>query len=250
MSEQTCVPNTLVGFLNQLPKVPETELCKDSCCMICHRDYSTDSADVAVVLPCKHHVGLECISTWLSMPRKNSCPMCRRVFFKVIDHEDVEEYRREVVRRVGQQPSHAQSRTWYDYFVADAAERYEESLIRAREFFARNSLETWFSDQEELEYNIANRATAFRTLAVREMMLYIDFGHDGDIPPLVGPVRGPLNAEQLEALFQELRRRGAFRFESFEPFVGLSDRQIWSLHREAGECYTTEGGGFWSLATD
>ena len=248
MSEKI-VPRTLVGYLNQLPKVPEAELRKDSCCMICHREYGTDSADVAVMLPCKHHVGLECISTWLSMPRKNSCPMCRRVFYKVIDHEDVEEYRREVVRRVGLPPQerHAQSRTWYDYFVQAAAEQYTESLTRAREFFASNSLETWFSDREELEYNIAKRATAFRTLAVREMMLYIDFGHDGGFPPIVGPIAEPLNAEQLEALFQELRRRGAFQFASFEPFVGLSDRQIWLLHREAGECYTTERGEFWSL---
>lgn len=248
MSERS-VPRTLVGFLNHLPKVPETELRKDSCCMICHRDYGTDSADVAVVLPCKHHVGLECISTWLSIPHKNSCPMCRRVFFRLIDEDSVEAYRREVVRRVGLPPQerHAQPRTWYHYFVEAAAEQYHESLTQAREFFARNSLETLVPDQEDLEHHITNRATAFRTLAVREMIMYIDFSHNGDIPPLVGPITGPLNANQMEALFQGLRRRGALQFGSHEPIVGLSDRDVWLLHREAGECYTTEGGGLWSL---
>lgn len=81
-------------------------------------------------------------------------------------------------------------------------------------------------------------------------MLYIELGHDADLPPLVGPITGPLNAEQLEALFQELRRKGAFEqdLQPFEPYVGLTDRQMWLLHREEGECYTTEEGGFWSLA--
>ena len=94
--------------------------------MICHREFGTDSADdIAVRLQCNHHVGLECISIWLSIPDKNSCPTCRRVLFDVIDHEDVEEYRRKIVRRVGQPPQegHAQLPTWYDYFVEAAAEQ-------------------------------------------------------------------------------------------------------------------------------
>lgn len=134
---------SLEEFLDQLPKVPEKELSKDSSCMVCRRDYGTDSDDVAVMLPCNHHVGLECISIWLSMPGKNSCPMCRRIFFDVIDHGDEEEYRREVVRRVGHghlpQEGHAQIPTWYDCFVEAAAEQYQESLTRARELFERIS---------------------------------------------------------------------------------------------------------------
>ena len=46
-------------FLDQLAKIPENELSEDRCCMICRQDYGTDSLDVAVRLPCNHHVGLE-----------------------------------------------------------------------------------------------------------------------------------------------------------------------------------------------
>lgn len=46
-------------FLDQLAKIPENELPKDGFCMICHREYGKDPLDVAVRLPCNHHVGLE-----------------------------------------------------------------------------------------------------------------------------------------------------------------------------------------------
>lgn len=242
---------TIAEFLDQLPTVPERELTKDSSCMVCRREYGTDPDDVAVMLPCNHHVGLECISIWLSIPGKNTCPMCRHIFFDVVDHGDEEEYRREVVRRVGtghlSQEGHAPRPTWYDRFVEAAAEQYQASLTRARQLLARIPSGSWNPDHGELEYIIANRATAFRTLAVREVMLYIELEV---LPPLMGPVTGPLNAEQLEALFLALCQRGAFdpALEPFEPYVGMTDRQMWLQHREEGECYTTEDGGFWSLA--
>lgn len=254
-------------FLDQLAKVPEDELSKDSLCMICHRDYGTDSADVAVRLPCNHHVGLECISTWLSPDKrdcKNSCPMCRRVFFDVINEEDEEEYRREVLRRVGQPPQegHAQGDNprWYGYFLEAAAEQYQESLTRARAFLVRNTrgrdavereerFRLSYPTLEDMESHIANQATAFRTLAVREVMLYFELGRDGFLPPLVGHIR-PLNAEQLEALFRELQRRGAFEpdLHPFEHYEELTDDQMWLLHREEGESFSTEEGGYWSLS--
>lgn len=46
-------------FLDQLVKIPEDELSKGSCCMICQREYGTDAADSAVRLPCNHDVGSE-----------------------------------------------------------------------------------------------------------------------------------------------------------------------------------------------
>ena len=250
-SAQFHIMESLEEFFDQLPRVPESELPKDSSCMVCRRDYGTDSADIAVMLPCNHHVGLECISTWLLIPGKNTCPMCRHVFFDVVDHGDMEEYRREVVRRVGRghlpQEGHAQVPTWYESFVEAAAEQYQDSLTRAREFLLRISSGRWNPIHGELEAHVAKRATAFRTLAVREVMLYLELEV---LPPLMSPITRPLNAEQLEALFQELRRRDAFNhhLQPFEPYVGRNDRQKWLLHREEGECYTTEEGGFWSLA--
>ena len=183
--------------------------------------------------------------------------MCRRVFFDVIDEGDKEEYHREILRRVGQPPQQGNApgdtprlyNTWYDYFVEAAAEQYQESLVRAREVLVKSLL--GHPDSILEESHIANQATAFRTLAVREMLLYLEIRRDdGGFPPLVGPIRGPLTAEQLEALFQELRRRGAFEpdLHPFEYYRGLTDRQMWELHREEGESYSTAEEGYWSLS--
>ena len=68
----------------QLPKIPLGELPADSSCMICLNAYGAQSAENGVIespvrLPCTHHVGLECITLWLSA--KTSCPYCRKDFF-------------------------------------------------------------------------------------------------------------------------------------------------------------------------
>lgn len=75
-------------FLQQLPKIPLGELPADSSCMICLNAYGAQSAENGIVespirLPCTHHVGLECITLWLSANRtaKTSCPYCRKDFF-------------------------------------------------------------------------------------------------------------------------------------------------------------------------
>ena len=51
--------NMAEEFIDGLPRIPQNELSEDSSCMICFRKYGTDSADIAVRLPCNHHVGLE-----------------------------------------------------------------------------------------------------------------------------------------------------------------------------------------------
>ena len=80
-------------FLDSLPKVREETLPSDAECMICREKYGTVPSDNgiiehAVLLPCLHHVGSECIAIWLS-PRDlpgNSCPLCRTPFFQVHLH--------------------------------------------------------------------------------------------------------------------------------------------------------------------
>lgn len=185
--------------------------------------------------------------------------MCRRVFFEVIHEGSEEEYHREIIRRVGQPPLQGNApgdapriyvyNAWFDYFVEAAAEQYQKSLARAEAFV----MERYSGDSlpPSERYMIAHQATAFRTLAVRETLLYHELGRDGGFPPLVEPIRGPLTAEQLETLFQELRRRGAFEAdlhpEPFEHYRNLTDRQMWELHREEAESYSTEEGGYWSV---
>lgn len=180
--------------------------------------------------------------------------MCRRIFFDVIDEEDEEEYRREIIRTVGEPPQEGHARgdtsTWYGYFVEAAAEQYQESLTRTRAFLATNAPGRSYSTPEAVEDHVEGQAMAFRTLAIRETLLYIEFGRDGVFPPMMVPIRGPLSAEQLETLFQELRRREAFDIElhPFEHYHGLTDREMWLLHREEGESYSTAEGGYWSLS--
>ena len=175
--------------------------------------------------------------------------MCRHVFFDVIDEEEEEQYHREIVRRVGRAPEDGADTasshpTWYGWFVEAAAEQYDESLTRARAFLTRRSRHS-----EVEEFRIVSLATAYRTLAIRDMLLYLKFSHEGIFPPVLGLIDGPLNPEQLEALFQELCRRGAFEMElhPFPYYEGLTDRHMWLLHREEGESYSTWEGGYWSL---
>lgn len=84
-------------FLDQLPKVPNGQLPNVTECMICREAYGTVPSDNgtiehAVLLPCLHHVGSECIAIWLSPDNGfgNSCPLCRTVFFPmpVRDYDD------------------------------------------------------------------------------------------------------------------------------------------------------------------
>ena len=75
-------------FLEQLPKVHKHNLPDGAECMICKEEYGTIASDSgtiehAVLLPCLHHVGSECIAIWLSSGNRlgNACPLCRTVFF-------------------------------------------------------------------------------------------------------------------------------------------------------------------------
>ncbi|KAL9137521.1 MAG: hypothetical protein Q9175_001264 [Cornicularia normoerica] len=86
------------GFLDQLPKVNSRDLPSDAECMICQEEYGTVASDNGVIehpvlLPCLHHVGSECIATWLSPEDGpgNSCPMCRTVFFPSQSEDYIDE---------------------------------------------------------------------------------------------------------------------------------------------------------------
>lgn len=177
--------------------------------------------------------------------------MCRRVFFEVIDEEEEERQYRVIMRSVGLPPQERHgpegSLTWqgvrYDYFVRAAAEQYQESLREARAFFERRS-------ESYQPHHVESHATAIRTLPAREMFLYAKFAREGALPPVAAPIRGPMAAAQLEALFQELRTRDAFHIElhPFASWHNLTDREMWLRHREEGESYSTWEGGFWSLS--
>ena len=77
-----------IQFLEQLPRIPPGDLPAGSSRMICLSAYGTQSAENPTIespvrLPCTHHVGLDCIKTWIltETMARNSCPYCRQSFF-------------------------------------------------------------------------------------------------------------------------------------------------------------------------
>ena len=87
-------------FLDRLPRVEDGKLPASAECMICREKYGTFPSDNgivehAVLLPCCHHVGSECIAIWLSPETGlgDSCPLCRTVLFypEAEDYDDEDE---------------------------------------------------------------------------------------------------------------------------------------------------------------
>ena len=81
-------------FLASLPKVRPTSLPEDDrTCAICQDKYGErPDSENAVKLPCGHHMGASCVENWFSPDgsNKNTCPLCREMFFELEDEEDIE----------------------------------------------------------------------------------------------------------------------------------------------------------------
>ena len=88
------------AFLNQLLRVENSVQAQPNSssepCIICFRDCGTLCPESGIVeweirLPCKHIVGSRCIAKWLDPTgsAKNSCPVCRYVFFPIGDNEGI-----------------------------------------------------------------------------------------------------------------------------------------------------------------
>ena len=221
---------------------------------------------------------------------QNSCPYCREIFFPAQLHQhddgdddyDANEPLRAIlvsgngvhgmatrIGRIGrplpggrgafvETNADRNSQGIYAHFFQRTAEQYQESVQRARAISTRTWSELGMPAEtddpelaESLERHIAAVATSFRTLAFREMALYIWMMSERPrglprLPRLSDPIT-ELNREQEEALFRELEREGAFEGDSRRPgYAGLSNRERWQLHREsAGEVWTFHG-GYWA----
>ena len=128
--------------------------------------------------------------------------MCRCVFFDVVDEEEDERYHRHVIRRVGQARADTPvSRpTWYGYFLEAAVEQYEESLTQAREYLTRN-----FPGHQE--WHIEGQAYAYRTLAIRDVLLYLKFRL---LPPLAGSYRRAIECRAVGSTLPRTSEEGCF----------------------------------------
>lgn len=317
-------------FLERLPKVRKADLPNGAECMICKEEYGTVASDNgtvehAVLLPCLHHVGSECISIWLSPGDGlgNSCPLCRTVFFPTYlrDHDDdpdedededsedensddedeggsdepdeeesdeggddedggdgdePEEPREQtpmdlvaafnrlangsIITPVREETSRHGNQEWFERWPLPTRQQFEDGEKRARMQLLRPPpsgilhtipSQTTPSSPEDMDLKIARLASAYRTTAFRETLLYMKLLEAGArIAPLSSPHTG-LTTHQEEMLTWELGQRGAFSDARVRPgFMGMTNRQCLHAHRAKGEVYTYEtstasGRGYW-----
>ena len=290
------------NFLAQLPWASSDKLPVGAECMICQEKYGTFPSDNgilehAVVLPCTHQVGSECIAVWLSTG--NSCPMCRKVFFPAHQGEDYDEDDDEseegdiseseeeessdddeseetttknlasVLRMVGwslvtfrtEEEYGQDDEKWYDRWLLPTAQEYQNSEDRARQALLRppptglllRPIQA-YSPPADLESEVRQLSSAYRTLAFRETLLYLAFQCSGArMPRLACPYKG-LSPNHETHLLWELGQRGAFGDALSRPKdVALTNRQAWFVHRAKGEVYTYEKGtrrGYWSTKVE
>ena len=181
------------------------------------------------------------------------------------EREAAHEARREVVRSF-----------WGHHFFQTTTEQYEESIRRARAIVMTPrvpplgvDMNSWApfphlqprdrseyvgpedQDPEYLERSIESRAADYRTLSIREAVMYEALRNDGAherLPSSSSSIDNSLQlltAEQEEALFLELERREAFDVGiEFRPeYMGLTNRERWRVRRE-------EEGHSWNPATN
>lgn len=91
-------------FLDALPEA--LDLPSDSSCMICLERYGVESSidgilERAVLLPCNHHIGTDCISIWVCEEGKTTCPMCRARLFATPSQSYLEYMGQEIIGEDG-----------------------------------------------------------------------------------------------------------------------------------------------------
>lgn len=206
------------NFVAQLPIVSRADLVYGNRCSICHEIYGPElhgSGEDAVRLPCSHEFGLDCLSTWLSPEGgKNSCPLCRSELFP-------------------------------------AAPEVGEGFVLLHDDIEQS----WDNMATEVDSELSANGIVHRSRPFRDWLLYSQLEHQGATLPPWRPSStdpGPrLDSSHEEALFQELRRRGAFRVLPISVELSDSEREVWTFLRDDGYSYdpiyaATSGGCAWS----
>lgn len=324
-------------FLDRLPRVQDGKLPAGAECMICRERYGTFPSDNgivehAVLLPCCHHVGSECIAIWLSPETRlgDSCPLCRTVLLhhqtadyddededdedddeedggndegdeeggqnESSDHDEEDEEDSDEGGEGGVGPEEAEDsmngseqapmtvrsafqlstysyfnhspgdkqdgwdgQEWFERWGIPTRQQYADSEKRARQTLSnphpsgllQRSSRT-YSPPADFDRRVRELASAYRTMAFRETLLYLNLEEAGArIRPLESPHKG-LSAHHEAMLLWELGQRGAFKETQVRPgHMAMTNRQSWYVHRAKGEVYTYErspaiGRGYWS----
>lgn len=259
------------AFLESLPRIEKSELPDHSECAICQQEYDTKPFhgklfEYAVRLPCQHIFGSDCIESWLSPFKegKNTCPFCRQQFFRALPcpymgHELMEvSVHPDLNRLIAKLGHHGYIATQYGWEWDELNHGVTDSEVRLRE--AKAYLETesqgfttktvWeehgFQDLDDWHTALVGQAAALQTWPLRESIVYLQLQSCGaNLPKIEQPLQG-LNANEEDALFQEIEDTGTFEIHfAAKRGRGLSNRDIWQNLRECGNvcqiCLNREG---------
>ncbi|MCJ1458793.1 hypothetical protein MMC28_009167 [Mycoblastus sanguinarius] len=208
-------------FLRSLPEVQREVLPDGSTCIICQEEYGKPSengvTEGAVRLPCpgQHIVGVEYIAKWLIKEGKNSCPCDRHAFF----------------------PAEPRPYLEYESFNGEHvdAARAQSSIGERATYYIRN-----------LRLENLHRAAAvanLRTRHRREVALYEHLQSQSfQLPNLGNDPRALIGSgsPQVEAMFRELERRGAFHDIPGYYIQYDTNRETWESLRQRGYVYCPE----------
>ena len=167
---------------------------------------------IPILCRCGHEFGFECLSSWLSPNEgKNSCPTCRHELFLTAPNVP---------------PS-------IDEILAQVHDEHIEG--------------DWFDIATSIHSALSASGIVHRSPTFRDWLLYSQLqAQDSSLltpwhPSSIDDLRPGLNFAHEEALFQELRRRRAFRVLPVPVPVPVgslaSERQIWNTLREQGYFY-------------
>ena len=176
----------------------------------------------------------------------------------------------ENLRRDGEETNeHRQIRACWPEFFGTTTEQHQESVRRAKvivttprtpppgadmafwspfpylQLCASEPISPEDVHSQTLDIVVQALATAFRTLPFREALAYSilrDTGAAARLPVTLENDLRPRSAEQEEAMFLEMERRGAFaENDSARQYAGLSNRERWRVHREEyGQCWNPD----------
>ena len=197
-------------FVAALRRVSREDLGADEYdrqCVLCREQFTEDP----VQLPCGHNFDSECLLPWLSQEHsnQNSCPICRRVLFE---------------RQLGDiiKADFAPLSIYQDYRAGGGPLRSDSEQVR--EQINYNRRHGVFVDWDLYEGFVSTGANLPPTNDSWDIL-------DGDV----------LTPSEDRAMFEELRRRGAFAGRAmnriFRSSGQLTDADIYDILRNSGASY-------------
>lgn len=264
-------------FLAQLPTIQKKDWPEDTTCMICKEAYGTAAfgnspGEAAVLLPCGHFCGFDCLSSWLSTNlNRNSCPYCRRKLFAFTTRVEAE-----VLLLQGHPRQISEDFNVLNSLMSWSwARESREVLERWLEWLDSWALALHHVDQARIEHARVARgelltrigwsevprtdyrgavlwsetasttdflplARAIQTLRFRELWLYLHFrirnNPDSIEEHILDAPTRTLSTEKEEWLFEQLMNEGAFG-GVLEEMTG--EQEKWQVLRSQGYSWDT-----------